>query len=284
MDWARDLPGWSLSAQSERIVCGPHRWHVQTLGAGPELLLLPGAGSSTHTWRALIPQLAEHYQVRALDLPGQGFTQSPNATRSGLDEMVTDITALCHQEGWAIQALIGHSAGAAIALGLSRTLAVRRVVGINPALDHFEGVAGWLFPALARLLAANPFTANLFTLGASRGRARRLIEGTGSEISDEGLSFYTRLISDKTHVNGALQMMARWKLDGLLSDLPDIAADTLFLTGSEDAAVPPKVAGTAAERLPHARVVQLDGLGHLAHEEDPERVLSHILRFLEDTP
>ena len=282
MDWVRDLPGWSLPELSERIVCGPHRWHVQNAGSGPEVLLLPGAGASIHTWRALIPALAEAHLVRALDLPGQGFTQSPNAQRSGLDEMVEDITTLCRQEGWRPKAVIGHSAGAAIALRLSQTLGIPKIVGINPALDNFDGVAGWLFPFLARLLAANPFTANLFTLGASQSRARRLIEGTGSQIDDEGLSFYTRLTADRAHVNGALQMMARWKLDNLLQDLSSIDADVLFLTGKNDTAVPPRVAEDAASRLPNARVIEFEDLGHLAHEEDPPRVLAEILPFLPD--
>lgn len=280
MDWERDLQTWSLPELSRRIVNGPHRWHVQMAGDGPDLLLLPGAGASTHTWRALIPELAKTYRVIAPDLPGQGFTQSPNAKRSGLPEMVEDLTRLCIAEGWKPAAIIGHSAGAAIALRLSQTLDVPKVVGLNPALDNFDGVAGWLFPILARLLAANPFTANMFTFGASPARARRLIEGTGSHISDVDLTFYTRLTADRNHVNGALQMMARWSLDELLQDLPKIGAEVLFLVGENDKAVPPDVARRAAERLPHANVLSYPQLGHLAHEEDPERVLKDIGEFL----
>ena len=281
MDWERDLPSWSLHETSQRIVNGPHRWHVQIVGQGPDLLLLPGAGSSTHTWRDLIPDLAKHFRVIAPDLPGQGFTQSPNASRSGLPEMVEDLTDLASVQRWAPVAIIGHSAGAAIALRLFQTLGTPKIIGINPALDNFEGVAGWLFPILAKLLAANPFTANVFTLGATTGRARRLIEGTGSKISDEGLSFYTRLTADRDHVNGALQMMARWSLDELLDDLPNISAQVLFLTGANDKAVPPDVADRAAERLPNARVRRIEGLGHLAHEENPALVLQEVLTFLD---
>ncbi len=280
MDWARDLPTWSLPELSKRVVCGPHRWHVQITGTGPDLLLLPGAGASTHTWRELIPALAATHRVIAIDLPGQGFTQSPNASRSGLEETVEDLTALARAEGWSPAAMIGHSAGAAIALCLSHTLDVPKLVGINPALDNFDGVAGWLFPILAKLLAANPFTANVFTFGASPARARRLIEGTGSTIGEDALAFYTRLTADRNHVNGALQMMAHWSLDDLLDALPQITAQVLFLTGENDKAVPPEVAGRAAERLANATVRTLPGLGHLAHEEDPARVLSEITPFL----
>ena len=253
---------------------------MQSFGTGRDILLLPGAGASTHTWRALIPDLAKHFHVHAIDLPGQGFTQSPNAKRSGLNEMAEDILALCEQQSWRPHAILGHSAGAAIALRLSQLQKVSRVIGINPALDNFEGVAGWLFPFLAKLLAANPFTADLFTLGASTSRARRLIEGTGSRIDDAGLEFYTRLISDKAHVNGALQMMARWNLDELLSRLSDVDTPVHFLTGENDKAVPPRVAEEAAARMPHASVTSLPGLGHLAHEEDPQLLGVKVLATL----
>ena len=282
MDWERDLPGWSLPELSTRIVNGPHRWHVQISGTGPDLILLAGAGASTHTWRDLIPDLATTHRVIAPDLPGQGFTQSPNASRSGLNETVEDLTALATAEGWKPQAIIGHSAGAAIALRLSQTLDVPKIVGINPALDHFDGVAGWLFPMLAKLLAANPFTANVFTLGATPARARRLIKGTGSKIDDDALDYYTRLTADRAHVNGALQMMAHWSLDQLLEDLPKIEAGVLFLVGENDKAVPPDVARRAAERLPNAEVKNFPTLGHLAHEENPQAILTEIRRFLQE--
>ncbi|MEM9425276.1 MAG: alpha/beta fold hydrolase BchO [Pseudomonadota bacterium] len=282
MDWERDLKSWSLPELSTRIITGPHRWHVQIAGSGPDLLLLPGAGASTHTWRALIPDLARNNRVLAVDLPGQGFTQSPNAQRSGLDEMTADLTELVKSQNWDPVAIIGHSAGAAIALRLSQTLGVPRIIGINPALDNFEGVAGWLFPFLAKMLAANPFTANFFAFGATQARARRLITGTGSQIDDEGLTYYSRLTADRSHVNGALQMMARWSLDDLVADLPDIDAKVLFLTGEDDTAVPPEVAQRAAARLPNATVKSLAGVGHLAHEENPCLILDELKGFLQN--
>ena len=280
MDWTRDLPGWSHPSLSRRIVHGSHRWHVQDAGSGPSLLLLPGAGASVHTWRDLILPLAETHHVIAIDLPGQGFTQSPNNARSGLEETSSDLRNMITDNSWKVETVIGHSAGAAIGLKLAQTLPITKVIGINPALDNFEGMAGWLFPILARMLAANPFTANIFAGFATPARARRLIEGTGSKIDAEGLSYYTRLTGDRAHVNGALQMMARWSLETLLKDLPQIPAETLFITGSDDKAVPPNVAERAASRLPNALLRQLEGLGHLAHEEDPARVLAEIRNFL----
>jgi magnesium chelatase accessory protein len=252
------------------------------MGSGPEVLLLHGAGGSVHSWRGLMPLLAQHYRVIAVDLPGHGFTRSPQGARSGLDAMAHDLDRLIAAQGWHPMALIGHSAGGALALRLaSRLPSVRQIVGLNPALTPFDGVAGWLFPVMAKVLALNPLTPLLFTMGNSGARqARKLIAGTGSELDDRGYDLYARLIGNRRHVNGVLQMMARWDLAGLLDDLPGIALETLFVTGMRDKAVAPRVSDAAAARMPHARVVHLDTLGHLAHEEDPQRVADEILRFL----
>lgn len=74
--------------------------------------------------------------------------------------------------------------------------------------------------------------------------------------------------------------MARWNLNGVLADLPNIDTEALFLTGSKDEDVPPYIAGRAAARLPNAYVRNLDSHGHLAHEDDPDRVLAEIVAFL----
>jgi magnesium chelatase accessory protein len=280
MDWALDLPRWSHPGLSRRVVVGRVRWHVQETGRGNLILLLPGAGASTHTWRHLIPLLAKTHRVVAVDLPGQGFSQGPY-TRMRLDLMAEDFAALAASEQWQITCAIGHSAGAAIALELAQRLSIPQIIGINPALAPFEGVAEWLFPLVARTLALNPFTASIFTLSATPQRAKQLIEGTGSQIDADGMRFYARLFKDRAHVNGALNMMAKWSLDDLNARLPEMTAKTLFLTGETDQAVPPEVAERAAAQMPNARVIRLGGLGHLAHEEAPQRLFDVIETELE---
>lgn len=285
MDWPPDPAIWPHAALSRQITQPPHRWHAQIMGEGPDLLLLHGAGSAVHSWRGLMPLLARSHRVIAVDLPGHGFTRSPNGARSGLDAMTQDLAQLIAAQGWRPAALVGHSAGGALALRLAGRLdPVPRVLGINAALTPFDGVAGWLFPLLARVLAANPLTPALFTLGTSGTRqARRMIEGTGSRLDAEGHALYARLMADRRHVNGALQMMARWSLDGLLRDLPRITAPTLLITGDRDRAVAPSVSEAAAVRMPAAQVLPLTGLGHLAHEEDPERLARTMAPFLDGT-
>ncbi len=282
LDWARDLPTWPLSHLSRRVTGPVHQWHIQEAGAGPCVLLLHGSGASTHTWRALIPRLALDYHVVALDLPGQGFTRLGARHRCGLPQMSADIAQLCQAEGWEPAVVIGHSAGGAIALCLTELLpGSPRIIGINAALGQFDGIASWLFPLMAKLLATTPLTALAFSAGrAPEARARRLIQGTGSTLDVEGVGYYARLIADRTHVDGTLKMMAQWSVSPLLERLDRIRNTCLFITGDHDRAVSPDVSANAARRMRRATHLRQSGLGHLAHEEDPEAVLGAILDWL----
>ncbi len=276
-------PDWPNAAASRQISCRPYLWHVQEMGQGPLLLLLHGAGAATHSWRSLMPLLARHYRVIAPDLPGHGFTRLRSRSRTGLNPMAEDIARLCADKGWQPAALVGHSAGGAIALRLAQTLPTppQALVCINPALENFQGVAGWLFPALAKMLALAPIVPLLFSRMAGReARVRELLTSTGSALDDDGLSQYLTLIRDPGHVDGALAMMAQWRLDELLASLPGITQPTLFITGARDKAVPPDVARRAASGMTAAEFTEMERYGHLVHEEAPAEVAALIEAFL----
>lgn len=288
MDWDRDLRDWPNAELSRRVRCRPHDWHVQKAGRGPCVLLLHGAGGSTHSFRDLIPDLAKDFQVVALDLPGQGLSRMGTRARCSLRPMVDDIVALCAAEGWHPAAIIGHSAGGALALRMSQKMTAPdgqppRIIGLNAALAPFDGIAGWLFPILAKMLVLNPLVPRLFSLSSGNpARVRKLIEGTGSTLKPEGLALYTRLIGDKDHVDATLRMMAQWDLTSLLEDLPNIAAQVTLIAADGDKAVPPETSVNAAAKMRNAQVIHLAGLGHLAHEEDPDRVAGVIRTALTD--
>lgn len=274
-------PDWPHHDASRVVAAAGHRWHVQATGEGPALLLLHGAGAAGMSWRGLVPLLAPRFRLIVPDLPGHGFTRIGTRGRAGLDAMAEDLLALCAALGEAPAAAVGHSAGAALALRLAELAPLRAVAGINAALGTFEGVAGVLFPMLARALRAAPFVAPAFArLAGTTPRVAALLSSTGSRLDAGGVELYRRLVARPEHVEGALAMMAAWRLDGLLSRLPGIDVPTLLIAGAEDRTVAPAVSARAGGRLPRAEVRLLSGLGHLAHEEAPGRVADLLLPFL----
>lgn len=279
---APPLPAdWPFRAASRHVACAPHLWHVQDLGAGPLLLLIHGAGGATHSFRHLIPLLLPDYRVVAVDLPGQGFTVLGDRGRCGLDAVATDLAALARQEGWQPLAFIGHSAGAAIALRLAEIMPPHAVIGINAALGKFDGMAGWLFPALAKLLSLTPFVPQVFSrVAGTPAQLHQLLNSTGSRIDPAGEAMYLRLLRRPEHVGATLAMMAQWNLDALMERLPAQTVPCLLITAANDHAVPPAVSQRAARHMAHARWIDLPRHGHLVHEEAAAEVAPLIRDFL----
>jgi len=192
--------------------------------------------------------------------------------------------ALVRNQGWMPQLVIGHSAGVPVALRMAELGGAPEhgIVGLNAALQNFKGVAGWLFPAMARFLALTPFTASVFAASANERLVRGLIKGTGSQLDDVGIALYLRLAADRAHVDGTLAMMAQWRLDGLLRRLPQTSSKVALLTGLNDLAVPPDTSRQAARIIPNCTLTELPGLGHLAHEEAPDVIFQHIIALIKD--
>ncbi len=283
MDWHRAAEVWPHAAHSRFVDCRPHRWHVQEMGAGPVVLLLHGVGGATHSWRDLAPRLARTHRTVAVDLPGQGFSRMGTRTRLAPGPMADDLARLCAQEGWQPQVIVGHSAGAALAARLAPLLRPRptAVIGLNAALEPFDGAARWLFPMMARALSLNPMTAPMVAATMTPQTVDSLLRGTGSTLNPVGRALYRMVLSDASHLDGALSMMAQWNLEAMPDHLRRLDLPVLLLAGARDTAVPPASADRAARLLLQAEVRHLEALGHLAHEEDPDTVFAAVRAFLD---
>ncbi|PTE12961.1 alpha/beta fold hydrolase BchO [Pseudogemmobacter blasticus] len=281
MEPARLPRDWPYRDRISRIACAPNDWAVLDIGTGPDVLLLHGAGGSAHSFRNLIPHLSG-YRVLAIDHPGQGCTRAGNRARLGIDAVAEDLARLIAQQGWQPQAVIGHSAGAALALRLAESVPLRAVVGINAALGTFEGAAGVLFPLFARVLAATPFVPDLFSrVWGNAAAVNRLIGSTGSHLDAAGLAQYLWLVQNRGHVDGTLAMMAAWRLEPLLARLPRIVTPVQLIASSGDRTVPARISRAAAGRMTTASYQELPRLGHLVHEEAADKVAALLLPWLQ---
>jgi magnesium chelatase accessory protein len=298
LTWDADGPRWPLHEHSRFVQSGGLRWHVQLLPGptptqapgAPCVLLLHGTGASTHSWRDVAPLLAQHAQVISLDLPGHAFTGMPpggvGSPQLTLPGMARAVHGLLQTLQLSPTLVVGHSAGAAIAVRmcLDGLIHPRRIIGLNAALLPLGGLAGRLFSPAAKLLAAAPLVPRLFAWHATEPAVlQRLLHSTGSTLDATGTALYQRLVRSPAHAAGALGMMANWDLPTLSRHLPQLAVPLDLMVGTRDRTVPPEQALRVLELLvPAARgeFVQLEGLGHLAHEERPERVAGLITQHL----
>ena len=277
----RELHSWPNQEFSRFVRAGGMRWHLQQQGGGPVMLLIHGTGASTHSWRKVMPLLAQahRYTVLAVDLPGHGFTDSVPHAGMSITGMSERLAALLRELDVDVQYCVGHSAGAVILcrMALDGVIAPRVVISENGAFVPWAGAAGKLFAPIARLMASGSLVPRLLSLSARNpANVARMIEGTGSRLDAEGIELFTRLVREPRHVAGALAMMANWDLYGFARDLPGLKTPLALIVAACDRAVPPRQAEWVKQRVVTAEIHPLAGLGHLAHEEDPQRVVSEI--------
>jgi pimeloyl-ACP methyl ester carboxylesterase len=116
---APDLPdGFAETFESRLVDAGEVRLHAVVGGCGPPLLLVHGWPQNWYAWRLLMPSLAEHFTVIAVDQRGIGLSDKPE---SGYDTatLAQDLIALMDALGHERFAVIGHDTGFAIGYALA---------------------------------------------------------------------------------------------------------------------------------------------------------------------
>ena len=290
-DWDAMRHDWPGSAHSVFVRCGDMRWHVQRMGQGPALMLLHGTGASTHTWRELMPLLAQHHTVWAVDLPGHAFSHPLPHVPPSLPHVAQALMALLTQLKCRPLTWVGHSAGAAIAAQICTDPSwlaqgeAGRLVALNPAWLPMPGSARWLYPLAAWVVGHNPLSGWLAAKQATHtALVDKLLAQTGSTIDERGRRCYRYLMGQPAHDRGVLQMMAAWDLDALRSRLPLLRLPVQLQIGLNDGTVPPRLADEVCSVLPHAQRIDWPGRGHLAHEEDPQGCAQAIQSFVTHSP
>lgn len=278
LDFDRDGRDWPNRDASRFVDAAGIRFHVQVMGQGAPLLLLHGTGSSTHSWRDVMPRLAERFTVIAPDLPGHGFTKFASARDLSRAGMANAVAALLRVLDMTPTRAVGHSAGAVILLEIvgKKLAAIPDLISFNGAFFPVSGLGGQFFSPIAKLMTGFGFIPRLVTSMADTRSVERLLRDTGSHIDKRGIALYQRLFSSEAHVAGTLKMMAEWTLTDTQNQLRTLQSRLHLVKSLGDKTVPPDTSDRVAVLVPHPHLITIPRLGHLAHEENPE-LAAHII-------
>jgi pimeloyl-ACP methyl ester carboxylesterase len=237
------------------------RLYVEEHGSGPRtLLLLHGLGANGAVWTPLVARLRPRFAGRIVvpDLRGHG--RSPHATRYGYGQHAADVAALVATD--APVHVVGHSMGAAIGLVLASGwfgIAVEGVLGFGMKVT-------WTGAELDKL--------------AALARAPVRWFDTRAEAADRFLrvSGLVGLVAPDSPVvaAGVVAEAGRWRLAADAATVSaagpppeDLVAGArarvVLGCGAADALV-----GIAALRRLAPDALELAGLGHNLHVEDPD--------------
>ncbi len=274
-------------------------WHVQIAGevdaARPIVLLLHGTGGSTHEWADVLPELAKSALVVAPDLPGHGFSamlpagaaaasrEADTANPLSLPGMSAAVSALLSSLQCTPHVIVGHSAGAAVALRMTidGLVTPRAIVGLNPALipppDFWVDI---LAPFTSFFVESSWLARGAAWVAQQGGVAHQMLASSGATLTADQLARYATLFAMPSHCAAALGMMNRWNLPQLGRDAVSLAVPFTAYAGDNDKWVPTEALARQLERIPTAELVRVPGAGHLLPEERPALVIDAVRRVL----
>lgn len=241
--------------------------HYNEQGAGQTVLLLHGWADRLETFNALLPELAKHYRVIALDLPGFGQTQAPTEVWN-LDNYARFTADFLKKTGHSqdMHAVVGHSNGGALAI---RAISLGL---INPAkliLMASSGVrdTAKLKRAALKVVAKTGKIATVWLPRNTRQKLRKKLYGTvGSDM----------LIAPEL-----IETFKKTVRQDIQSDAAGLTIPTLLIYGASDTATPAGEVGNKLHRLiKNSRLEIVPGADHFVHQAAPGQVAAYILEFL----
>lgn len=246
-------------------------------GLLPPLVLLHGLLVTHHAFRDLLPALAEHRRVVAIDLPGCGESDRPPPRRAddySLPWLAAQIVEVLAALDLPRVDLCGHSFGGTVALRLAATFAqrARRLVLVDPVAYPFA------LPLRGRLALLPRLGPMLFENVYRRADLKRYLARTFStpELLDElAVDVYWDRLGREGGRDAAHAMLRTLsRLDALAEALARVQAPTLVVWGDRDVLMPIADGERLAAALPDARLEVVAGCGHAVPEERPEALVA----------
>ena len=203
-------------------------------GSGAPLVLLHGIGLNRRSWNPVVPALAQHFDVIAVDMPGFGDSAQATPGQADPRALAEAVAGLLAELGVTIPHLAGNSLGGWVALELAAIRPVASVTLLDPAGLWKQGAplycrvslraSRWLARHAGRPLSrlVRYRLGRVLVLGQTHGRPTRLTPGYAQETiasmgTCERVGIKQHQVSNLPRLNGAQRFVQAKKLCGIES-------------------------------------------------------------------
>lgn len=250
--------------------------HVETLGAGRNVVLVHGWGLHGGVWRDLAQRLAVSFRVIVPDLPGHGRSHHADSafTLEALaDTVQRSLVGPAVWVGWSLGALVALTAALRVPAAVDRLVLIGATPRFAQAPDWPQAMAPETLAQFARELETDyrGTLARFLSLQAGEGKAghetvRRLraVLAEGGDPAPAALRAGLRLLAETD----------------LRAGLAGINAPVLVLHGGRDRLAPPGAAEYLAAHLPRAQLALIPSAGHAPFLSHPQETWSALGPFL----
>jgi sigma-B regulation protein RsbQ len=249
---------------------------------GPPMLFAHGFGCDQSMWRHVWPGFADQHRIVLFDHVGAGGSDlsAYNVERySELQGYAEDVLEICRELELSDVVFVGHSVAAMIGVlaAAKDPELFRALVLVSPSACYIDGdedgyVGGFSredIDSLLESMDSNYLGWSAQMAPAIMGNAER------PELGEELTNSFCR-----TDPEIARRFARVTFLSDNRADLPEVRTPSLVLQCREDAIAPEGVGRFVADRLPDARLVILDAVGHCPNLSAPEETATAIAEFL----
>jgi N-formylmaleamate deformylase len=252
-------------------VFAPARFTVETIGSGPDVILLPGLTSSRDVWRATVAAVPG-YRYHLVQVAGfAGLPAGGNARGEVVAPLAEEIARYIRAEKLDRPALVGHSMGGTLAL----MVAARHpgLVGKAMVVDMLPQPAALVGASASGLRGLSDTLRDLANTEAGRG----LIDSAIRLFGDDPR---TNARSDPDVVARAARELA---VSDLTPELPRIRSPLTVVYACPEPAFCAEIERSYAAAYagdPATRLVRIDGSGHMVMADQPARFRAALRAFL----
>lgn len=270
--------------------------HTVTGGEGPAMVLLHGWPQSWYAWRDVLPTLAQHHTVFAVDLPGLGDSVG---TPTGFDKrtLATYVHGLVQDHLHLDRiALVAHDLGAGVGFQYAAQYpqTVHRYVHMDYPLPSTEHLPAEQYRGFSWHMAFNSQPSIPERIVDDSEDVREYLTEFYTQVAHEGPAFggdrseppfsaaqideYHRTYSRPEVLSNGFELYRSLDQDQLdNSDASPITVPTVLLTASGSLQ---NTEPTVAPLLRDLRgAIEIPESGHWLAEENPEAVVQEVLAF-----
>lgn len=261
-----------------QVQVGELRISYERAGEGPALVILPGGGFGSRTWRGQLAGLSDEFTVVVWEAPGTGGSSDPPEDFR-LPDYADCLAGFVDALGLERPHVLGLSFGGALALEL-----YRRAPGLPRSLVLASAYAGWAGSLPVDVVAARLDTVLRWAELPPDQLARAWIPSLLTEAAPADMvEEVAASMADIRPVG--VRVMARSGAEADLRDvLPHIDVPTLLLYGDADSRAPLQVAENLHAQIPGSTLVVLPGVGHVINVEAADRFNTEVRDFLRTVP
>lgn len=290
--WAPDRSVEQLKARwaqtpSQFLAVNGLQVHVRDEGPRDDpvpLVLLHGTSASLHTWDGWVADLKGQRRVIRFDLPAFGLTGPDLQNDYTLEAYVRTVEGVVNAMGVKDFVLAGNSLGGQIAWATATALPqrVRQLILVDAAGYPMAPQSVPIGFRIARIPGLRRLAEVVLPRGVIQASLRN-VYGDPSKVTPELVDRYYEL----TLREGNRQALA-YRFDQMLK--VDIAkgmlairalrVPTLILWGGKDRLIPVENGHRFAADIVGSQLVVFDDLGHVPQEEDPQRTVQALRKFL----